>query len=298
VDNGGGPPRSAGHMSERKQWLVVGHGSVGSFVAGRLLARGERVAVFDPSPRVLPVLADLVDLPDIHDAVDYAVSCVPPTIAHTVPALLAGAVRSDGLLFDWNSTSPASKRTVESEMAVPTIDVALLDTLDEDRDQPRLAISGPAASRAVPLLVDQGFQISVVGDEVGEAASAKYLRSIFMKSLEALVLEYEALGSVLDRRNVVRESLGASLGEEFVEFMGVLLRTDRVHAHRRADELEDAVRTFREDGWPLTVPTAAVEVLRSAAEAWIAPGAPPAGATAGDLATHLERTLWHSTPST
>ena len=41
-----------GAPSPAERWLVVGHGSVGSFLTARLVAGGASVLVYDPEPRV------------------------------------------------------------------------------------------------------------------------------------------------------------------------------------------------------------------------------------------------------
>jgi hypothetical protein len=99
--------------SERSAtWLVVGHGSVGSTLVQKLLACGESaIFILDPDPRI-PVLnsEQLLDSVRLDSAVRYVMSCVPASVAPTVPALVREVVNSDSLLFDWNSVSPAAKR--------------------------------------------------------------------------------------------------------------------------------------------------------------------------------------------
>ena len=148
------------------------------------------------------------------------------------------------------------------------VDVALLDSLDGDAERPILAVSGPEAEHGAEVLGDLGFAVSVVGDVVGDAAALKYLRSIFMKSLEALTIEFAALASDLDRGGVVRDSIEHNLGRQFVSFMDLLLATNRVHADRRSRELADAVETLAGEGLRPEVAEAAVAVLRDAADAW------------------------------
>jgi 3-hydroxyisobutyrate dehydrogenase-like beta-hydroxyacid dehydrogenase len=286
-------------MTEPKQWLVVGHGSVGSFIAERLVSQGMRVAVLDPAPRV-PIGDPLriADLERLRGRVDYVVSCVPPDVAGEVPALVDGALRPDGMVFEWNSISPADKRSIRDAVPASTIDVALLDSLDAAGERPNLAVSGTDAETAAALLTEQGFQVEVVGDDVGQAASIKYLRSVFMKGLEALALEYVVLAYAVDDRGVVRDSLAGNLGQEFVAFMDVLVATNRLHAERRGHELAEAARTFGEDGISLRMAGAAVDVLQRAADAWAAPDAPPPGAPTEDLVSYLQRMLWTSSAST
>jgi 3-hydroxyisobutyrate dehydrogenase-like beta-hydroxyacid dehydrogenase len=285
-------------VTDGRQWLVVGHGSVGSFVTERLVRRGAAVAVLDPAPRVPVAPERVADLGRLHGRVDFVVSCVSPEAAQQVPGLLDGALRPGATVFEWNSISPAEKRAVRDAIDASTVDVALLDSLDGVSEHPNLALSGGDVDAAAALLTEQGYNVAVVGDEVGQAASVKYLRSVFMKGLEALVLEYAALAHVLDTGDVVRASLAANLGPEFIAFMDLLVATDRLHAARRQHELAQAIETLAEDGISLAMAPAAVDVLRRAADAWTIAGAPPPGAAAKDLVSHLQRTLWPPTPST
>jgi 3-hydroxyisobutyrate dehydrogenase-like beta-hydroxyacid dehydrogenase len=280
-------------MSEHPQrWLIVGHGSVGSFVAARIAVGGGSVSVFDPNPRIpishgkpISALADLAP-------VDYAVSCVPPEIAEAVPALVAHTLAPDAIFFDWNTIAPAAKQRIRNAVPAATIDVALLDSVDASVEHPNLAVSGSRVRDAARMLDEQGFKTAIVGEKVGDAAALKYLRSVFMKSLEALVLEYASLASGLNGASVVRASLESNLGDQFVAFTDLLLTTDRVHAQRRSRELADAVETFTENGAKPALARAAVDVLEQAAKAWAQDSAPPVGADAHALAVHLRRALW------
>jgi len=272
------------------RWLVVGHGSVGAFVSERLVRTGSSVAVFDPAPR-LPVVAGSAVAALEDGAYDCVVSCVPPDVAPSVPATVAAALVADGLFFDWNTVAPDVKRRIADAVGAGTVDVALLDSVDGGNGRPRLAVSGDGSGRGGRLLSDAGFDVVDAGPEVGQAAALKYLRSIFMKTLEALVLEFSALASELDPGDIVRDSVTNNLGPEFGAFMDLLVTTNRVHADRRAHELADAVASFAADGTRPELAEAAVEVLRQAALSW-QDGAPPAGAAAEELARHLRAAFW------
>jgi len=240
------------------KWIIVGHGSVGAFIARRL----DDPAVYDPSPRVAITMGHRVtELPA--GAFVYGISAVPTGAAEEVAGLVADAIDRDGLFFDWNTTSPDVKRRIAETVHAYTVDVALLDSLDRDGGRPTLAVSGPEAERGAELLRGLDFDVTVVGHAVGDAARLKYLRSIFMKTLEALALEYTALSASLDGHGVVRESIARNLGERFDRFLELLVETNRIHGDRRARELADAVASFDA---PLPLAHAAAEVLREAAE--------------------------------
>jgi 3-hydroxyisobutyrate dehydrogenase-like beta-hydroxyacid dehydrogenase len=278
-------------MIAETRWLVVGHGSVGSFLAERLAGAGAAVSVLDPRPR-LPIRNGSEVRKLAADAYDYAVSCVPPGVAGEIPQLVGDALRRDGLYFDWNTVAPSAKLRIADAAPAPTVDVALLDSVDGAGLHPRLAISGPESARAAALLEEGAFQVSIAGDQVGQAAALKYLRSIFMKTLEALVIEFSALATGLDEEGIIRSSIENNLGEQFGSFMDLLVATNRIHAGRRGSELADAVAMFASEGNRPELAASAVGVLRQAAEAWTDGDAPAADAKLGSLAHHLRKALW------
>jgi hypothetical protein len=282
----------------RQRWLVVGHGSVGSFLAARLVRGGHAVGVLDPNPRV--PLAAGAQLAEIGGSVlyDHVASSVPPDVAETIPALVSGSVQEDGFFFDWNTLNPAVKERISHALPPAVVDVALLDSLDANVDRPSIAVSGLRVAEAAKILRALGFTVAIAGDEAGQAAALKYLRSIFMKTLEALVLEYASLSTDLDDNAIVRDSIVKSLGEQFAEFMDLLLRTNRLHAERRSRELADAVATFAVNGVRPELAAAGIDVLRRSADAWRDPAAPPPDSDALELATYLHHALWQPPTST
>jgi 3-hydroxyisobutyrate dehydrogenase-like beta-hydroxyacid dehydrogenase len=288
-------PKRAARVSPSERWLIVGHGSVGSFVAERLARGGAQVAVLDREPRVpIATGVQLADVGQLEWPIAYVVSCVPPGAAHEIPGLVSSILEPSTVYFEWNTVSPTVKREIRDAISAITIDVALLDSLDVAVEHPSLAISGQhdATLDAAALLRTHGFAPIVVGDDVGDAAALKYLRSTFMKGLEALVLEYESLAFPLDGADVVRSSLASSLGEQFVSFMDLLVSTNRIHAGRRSRELEHAIAAFSSPDASPRVLHAAVEVLAAASEAWDRADAPPPDADVRALACFLRPTLW------
>jgi 3-hydroxyisobutyrate dehydrogenase-like beta-hydroxyacid dehydrogenase len=285
------------HADGGESWLIVGHGSVGSFLVERLERTGAAASILDGNPRVPVTHGNVLStLPQI-GTFSYVVSCVPPDAAEDVAPAAIAALRPGGLLFDWNTVAPAVKRRIGSASPA-VVDVALLDSLDGAPEHPTLAVSGPEGERSADVLRRLGFSVSVAGDQLGQAAALKYLRSIFMKSLEALTIEFAALASDLDHDDIVRDSIERNLGTQFVAFMDLLITTNRLHAERRSGELADAVATSAVEGVRLELAEAAVNVLRQAADAWTDSDAPPADADLGALTDHLRRTLWPEPAST
>jgi 3-hydroxyisobutyrate dehydrogenase-like beta-hydroxyacid dehydrogenase len=272
------------------RWLIVGHGSVGSALARRLTRHGIRPWIFDPAPRVPIVDGELTDLAGV-DPFEHVVSCVTPSAALHAIERVRAVVGPATLYLEWNTLTPDAKRAVSERAPLSVVDVALLDTLDQEAAHPSLAVSGPQAAGAAGLLRSLDFLVDEVGPACGDAALLKLSRSLFMKCLEALVVEFYAAVAPLQGRSVVVDSIERNLGDRFTTFSRMLIETDRIHAGRRSAELEEAVKVFTSQGRSLAVAVASVEVLRAAAAAWRRDGAPSAGAGADSLAIFLSSAL-------
>ncbi len=277
---------------KQRTWLIIGHGSVGSAMAQRIDALGDEVLVYDPAPRIaVSTGRRLQRLAQDDGPVDFLLSCVPPSVADQVPGLIAPVVNKASVLLDWNTVSPEMKETIASAAPCEVLDVALLDSLDGNGGQPRVAISGPRAEARRALLESLGFHVDIAGSVPGEAALLKYARSIFMKSLEGLVLEYVAVTLPIDRRGIVASSVQNNLGEQAMDFLRLLVATNRRHAARRAHELGDAVQVFKARGISVEVAEAVVPLLQRVAQLWQEPDAPNEGASLDELIAYLEKKL-------
>lgn len=271
--------------AKQAKWLVVGHGSVGSWLRQLLESHGQLVQVFDPEPRTpFPPTSRCRDIEAGAAEADYVVSCVGASAAKEVAAAVGDR---PSLLFDWNTMTPAAKRDLVDAGASDLVDVALLDTIDVEDAAPLLAVSGAGQLRAQLLLERLGFAVVAVGSEPGAAAELKQLRSLFMKTLEALVVEHAAVLAGEENGEVVATSIERSLGPVFARFQETLLQSNRLHARRRGRELAEAIEVVRVRGHSAGLARAGVQVLEHAAAAWECPQAPAAGSTTAELARHL-----------
>jgi 4-hydroxy-4-methyl-2-oxoglutarate aldolase len=285
-------PKATEGAGKVTRWLVVGHGSVGSALVRRIGRTGVRPFVYDPSPRVVVTGGErLTAVDERNGPFDAVVSCVVPSAAPKALEAVRSALGQGTLYLEWNTITPDAKRAIAEAAPCRVVDVALLDTLDDEAAHPSLAVSGAEAAAAVSLLSALGFSVDVVGALCGDAALLKLARSLFMKSLEALVIEFEAAMAHMAGRDVVIRSIERNLGPQFITFSRMLLETDRIHAGRRSVELQEAVESYRRAGRSVEVPSAAIRVLQAAAASWRAAGAPAPDAGAPALAEYLARYL-------
>jgi 3-hydroxyisobutyrate dehydrogenase-like beta-hydroxyacid dehydrogenase len=251
-------------------WLIVGHGSVGFVLAERVLAAGGTVLVRDDAPRVRPPQHDRLTQVGAQQRVtaSHVALCVPSSIGPDAAAYVRSSIEGNPMVLDWASAPPSTKVATAGQAADDWIDVALLDSLDRVVDRPLLAISGRRSAAATTALRALGFDVDVAGDAVGQAAAVKLTRSLFMKPLEALVVEFRANAKVLDPSGVAWRSIQQNLGRAFADFADVLVTSDVTHAGRRTPELRNAISYATDQECASVVASSAAEVLARLAEHW------------------------------
>src|SRR4051794_30710295 len=93
--------------------------------------------------------------------------------------------------LDINSVSPGRKKDTEKLLGAKAryVDVAILAPIYPARHQTPLLLAGPHAETVMPLLIDElEMRGAIAGDEVGQAAGLKMIRSVMIKGIEALTL--------------------------------------------------------------------------------------------------------------
>jgi len=251
-------------------WLIVGHGSVGFVLSERVLAAGGTVLVRDDAPRVPPSQHERVIQVGAqeHVTASHVALCVPSSVASAAAEFVRSHVAGSPMILDWASAPPWSKVATAGTDSNDWVDVALLDSLDRVVDRPLLAISGLRSAAAETALRRLGFAVDIAGDAVGQAAAVKLTRSLFMKPLEGLVMEYRANAKVLDPSGVAWRSIQQNLGNVFAEFADVLVTSDVTHAARRTPELRQAISYATDFECAARIAGSAAEVMARLARHW------------------------------
>src|SRR3954469_161666 len=154
--------------------------------------------------------------------------------------------------LDINSVSPGRKKETEKLLGGKAryVDVAILAPIHPARHQTPLLLSGPHAETVMPLLIDElDMRGAIAGDEVGQAAGLKMIRSVMIKGIEALTLECFLAAN---RYGIVDE-VAASLMNNYpsLDWSKVIeYNIERMASHgvRRADEMDQVAATLRELG--------------------------------------------------
>ncbi|WP_338827661.1 NAD(P)-dependent oxidoreductase [Bradyrhizobium sp. 27S5] len=196
---------------------------------------------------------ELVDsLPALMARADIVFSAV--VVATAVPAgqAIASLVRPDMLVVDVNASTPKAKRLVGDAVAAnggAFVDANLMGAVSIYGAAVPLYCSGDGAARFAELFAPLGFTIEQAGPEAGTAAAVKMLRSVVTKGMEALIVEALTAASLAGVRSEALRGICEPMdATRYSKFVDMCVRTDVLHAERRAVEMDGIAEGLREIG--------------------------------------------------
>jgi 3-hydroxyisobutyrate dehydrogenase-like beta-hydroxyacid dehydrogenase len=183
---------------------------------------------------------------------DLVFSFVVAKASVTVAKVSAKVMRVGQIYADCNSSSPQMKQQVAAALdgtGVKMVDCAVMSGVPGRRHKVPMNLSGPDAEETVGLLSQLGCVCEATGDQIGAASALKMMRSVMMKGIDALLLEF------IDgaRQYGVTEAALASMADNYpgVDWLGrapgAMSRTSE-HAVRRASKMQEVSGTLRAVG--------------------------------------------------
>jgi 3-hydroxyisobutyrate dehydrogenase-like beta-hydroxyacid dehydrogenase len=258
---------------------IVGYGEAGAAIAAGLAEAGATVVAYDARledgggdqlrDRAATDRIDLAtDLADLAGRCPVIVSLVTSSAALPVAEVLAPHLGPEHLFADANSTSPglaAEVATVIGRAGAQAVDVAIMAAVPPNRQRVPMLASGPGARRFAEL--GFGTDIELVDGPPGAASAVKMLRSLLVKGLESLLVEFAIASRRFGATADVLRSLDGTLPmERWEELASYLLTRTALHGERRGHELEEAAAMLRELGIePLLAEAGAKRLLWAAA---------------------------------
>ena len=268
-------------MKSPERVAFVGFGEAGQTIGrGLLAAEAARVVaydiLFDASRRSAPQqAAQALGVEMARDAAAAVREAGIVFLAVTASSSLEAAIsclpglREGQLFLDINSVSPQRKLETAARVA-PTgasyVDVAVMAPVAPYAHEVPCLIGGPGAAALLPRALAMGMKMELVSPEVGQASAIKMFRSIFIKGMEALMVESMLAASEYR----VEERVLASLRETFPaldweKLSGYMIERVVSHGKRRAAEMREVAETLEGIG---------IEPLMAAAAArrqqWVA----------------------------
>ena len=242
----------------------IGFGEAGQAIASGLRDTGiESVAAWDilfPSDEGAPLKQAgeamgarvASSAADAARGADIIVSAVTAASSLEAARSVAPHLTGNPYFLDINSVSPGRKKETEKLLGANAryVDIAILAPIHPARHQTPLLLAGPHAEAVMPLLIDElEMRGAIAGDEVGQAAGLKMIRSVMIKGIEALTLEC----FMAAKRAGIVDEVAASLKNNYptLDWNKVIeYNIERMASHgvRRADEMDQVAETLRELG--------------------------------------------------
>jgi len=224
----------------------LGFGEVASVLASGLLSSGADVAAcVEGRSLKTKELAKETEINlcksnrELAESSDILISAVTPFQAVKV-AQEVGKY-SEGIYVDINNISPSrAKEALSYIKNGKTADASIIGSVRKKGLEVPILVSGHCANQFVELN-QYGMNISVIGDEIGQASAIKILRSSFTKGISALLFEtlYSAYKMGIDEE--VLKYISETEGEGFKESAISRIISSAVHSRRRAEEMEEVV---------------------------------------------------------
>jgi 3-hydroxyisobutyrate dehydrogenase-like beta-hydroxyacid dehydrogenase len=243
----------------------VGYGEVGQLFSRQLLAKpGVRIAAYDilfDDPAKGPELRRRAAESGVRAAAstdeacggaDIVISAVTADSAVRAAEQAAAHLTSAQIYVDLNSVSPATKQRVAElvrQGGASFVEFAVMAPVSGPGIEVPILSGGQKAQEVSTRLNQLGMKITPVSTEIGTASASKLCRSIVIKGMEALMVDFTLASERAGVMPAVLESLKASYpGMDWENVAKVMLSRVRQHGVRRAAEMREASRMIAELG--------------------------------------------------
>jgi 3-hydroxyisobutyrate dehydrogenase-like beta-hydroxyacid dehydrogenase len=153
---------------------------------------------------------------------------------------------------DFNSVSPMTKRAVAEAIApsgATFVEAAIMAPVPGPNEKVPLLLGGPEAEPTAAWLNGIGMKAEVAGNRIGDASLSKMLRSIFIKGIEAIMLESLVAARHAGIEERILDSVQKTLpGINWRELSAYNLERTATHGKRRTAEMFESAATVRELG--------------------------------------------------
>jgi 3-hydroxyisobutyrate dehydrogenase-like beta-hydroxyacid dehydrogenase len=233
-----------------------------------------------------PSMARLVE--DVDLVVSIVIPSAAPRVAHKVAKAVARTGRKDLLFLDANAISPMTAAKIGNILApsgVHFVDGCIIGSAAKMDKGAVVYVSGSQAAR-LEELQSFGFSVKTLGPNIAQASAFKVVYAGLTKGLQGLFVEllmgarkFGLMNEILGR---YEESFPGLLDKVTSSIVGL-----RVHAGRRAEEMDELKRTFNYHGMKSFMAPAVQKVLQSIADLNIGETS-DGGARQGELLGTLE----------
>lgn len=244
----------------------IGYGEVGQLLSRQLGAKaGVQVRAYDvlfENPEKGPGLRQHAaessvqaggSAADACHGADIVISAVTADAAITAAEQVAPHLQPSQTYIDLNSISPATKKKIAElvqRASASFVEFAVMAPVSGIGIEVPILSGGEKAQEISDRLNKLGMRITPVSMEVGTASASKLCRSIVIKGMEALMVDFTLVSERAGVMPAVLASLTASYpGMDWENIAKTMISRVRQHGIRRAAEMREASRMIAELGF-------------------------------------------------
>jgi len=243
----------------------IGYGEVGQLFSRQLATRPDvRITVYDilfDDPKTGAELRQRALDAGVHAAdgaagacrgADIVISAVTADSAVIAAEQVAPHLGPSQIYIDLNSVSPATKEQVAKpvrDRGADFVEFAVMAPVGGPGIEVPILSGGARAEEVSARLNALGMKITPVSTEIGTASATKLCRSIVIKGMEALMVDFTLASEKAGVMPAVLASLKASYpGMDWENVAKVMMSRVKQHGVRRAAEMREASRMIDEFG--------------------------------------------------
>lgn len=213
------------------------------------------------------ILAD--SLGDAVKGADVVFCAVPGAYSLDTGNAAREFVKGGAMYIDLTTANPAHKLAQAKafeEKGIEFVDAAMLGALPLFLHKVPMLISGTNAARAETIMRECNMDVTLVEGPAGEASKIKLTRSVFMKGLQALLVETFLFARKSGVESIVMDSIAESMDKDAFRIMAErMICADLIHAERRAHEVSDSILVMNDLGINPLMASATVRRLEATA---------------------------------
>jgi 3-hydroxyisobutyrate dehydrogenase-like beta-hydroxyacid dehydrogenase len=254
---------------------VYGLGEAGGLIAAGLAEAGMMVCAYDPAAVATPIGVVRYQTPE-QAVVDANLVIALTAAADAMKALNqafdmipAGAIYADFSTAPAYLKSDLCSRALQRKIAF--VDVALLAVVPGNGIRTTALASGPGADRFVEIFKSLGMPIESLGEEPGDAATRKLLRSVFMKGLAGVMIEALQAADRVNLSSWLWSNLTSEIAKADESLVHRLVSGTGSHAERRLHEMEASAQLLQDLGVEPVMTRGTIENLQQVLEHGLPP---------------------------
>lgn len=198
------------------------------------------------------------------------IAAVPANKTLEVAQTLNNSFKENLVYVDVSAATPEVKKQVAKvveEGGSLFVDAAMLGPLPVYKHKVPISASGKGTDLFVQNLAEFGMQITKLSDNPGDASALKLVRSIYMKGVVGLMVEFLEAAMKYEVEDAAIDSINETMNAKtFVETMNRLVTGSALHAKRRAVELGGSIEMLNESNIDASISIAAQKKLERLAD--------------------------------